>query len=277
MSFTNSSLISCTVLSPNKNTRVMPISRITIHHMAWKGASAKQCGDSFSKSSRQASSNYGIGNNGEIGLYVEEKNRSWCSSSYDNDQKAVTIEVANSTSAPKWEVSAKAYYSLINLVTDICKRNGKNKVIWIDDMHKALNYQLKDNEMLLTVHRWFSSTSCPGPYLYSKMGDIANKVNAKLQNTNSPVDNKATENTDKPDSVKTDENRLYRVQVGVFRVFENAQKRGNELKKQNIDTIIKKKNGYYKVQIGAFKDKENAETLLKEVQTIHKDAFMTYE
>ena len=148
--------------------------------MAWVQCTSKKCGESFKSSARQASSNYGIGYDGDIALYVEEKDAAWTSSNYDNDNRAVTIEVANSTGGPNWEISKKSYKALIELVTDICKRNGKTKIIWFGDKAKTLNYKPKEHEMIMTVHRWFSATTCPGPYLYSKMGDIADDVNKKL-------------------------------------------------------------------------------------------------
>ena len=178
----NSSLVTYTKLSPHcYKPRKYPISRVTIHHMAWTQCTSKKCADSFANPSRQASANYCRGYDGDIAQSVKEENAAWTSSSYDNDNRAVTIEVANSTNGPDWKVSDKSYKALINLVTDICKRNGKDKILWFADENKALSYIPKDNEMLMTVHRWFSATLCPGPYLYSKMGDIANAVNKNLQ------------------------------------------------------------------------------------------------
>ena len=198
----NSPLATSRIISPNKTSpRNHAIDRITIHHMAWVMATSKQCGESFKSASRQASSNYGIGYDGDIAIYVDEKDRSWCSSSASNDNRAVTIEVANSKGAPNWEVSDKSYKALLNLVTDICTRNGKNKIIWFGDKDKSLSYSPKSNEMLMTVHRWFSSTACPGPYLYSKMQNIADEVNKRLQRTSdsseSKPDTKVNESVDK--------------------------------------------------------------------------------
>ena len=189
MGYTNSPLVVYTKLSPNCNKpRNHSIDRITIHHMAWVKATVEQCGQSFMNPSREASSNYGIGYDGRIGLYVEERNRAWTSSSAENDNRAVTIEVANSTGAPYWEVSKASYNALIDLVTDICKRNGKTKIIWFGDKSKTLSYKPKENEMLMTVHRFFSSTSCPGEYLLGKHFDIAKKVNERLsKNTTSEI------------------------------------------------------------------------------------------
>ena len=181
MGYTNSPLVVYTKLSPNcSKPRNHDIDRITIHHMAWVKATIEQCGASFANPNREASSNYGIGYDGRIGLYVEEKNRAWTSSSASNDNRAVTIEVANSTGAPDWKVSDASYKALVDLVTDICIRNGKTKIIWFGDKDKALNYQPKQNEMVMTVHRYFSSTSCPGSYLLGKHPDIAKMVNENL-------------------------------------------------------------------------------------------------
>ena len=136
-------------------------------------------GGIFAPSSKQASSNYGIGKDGKVGMYVEEKDRSWCSSNADNDNRAVTIEVASDTYAP-YKVTSAAYATLLDLVTDICRRNGKTKILWFGDKAKTLAYQPKAGEMVMTVHRWFANKSCPGDYLYNLHDEIAAEVNKRL-------------------------------------------------------------------------------------------------
>lgn len=176
----NSPLVSVIVRSPNNSgTRTMKIDRITPHCVVGQ-LTASSLGSWFAKKTTQASSNYGIGKNGEIGLYVPEDKRSWCSSSAANDQRAVTIECASAVKAP-YEMHDEVYQSLIRLCVDICKRNGKTKLIWIANKDNALKYQLKSDEMLLTVHRWFANKSCPGDWLYSRLSDLASKVTAQLQ------------------------------------------------------------------------------------------------
>lgn len=110
---------------------------------------------------------------------MEEKNRSWCSSSSANDQRAVTIECASDLNHP-YAMTTAVYNSLVKLCTDICKRNGKKKLLWLGDKNKTLNYSPKSDEMVLTVHRWFANKSCPGDWLYSRLGDLASKVTAAL-------------------------------------------------------------------------------------------------
>ncbi len=173
----NSSLVCYTKISPNKTSpRNHAIDTITIHCMAGN-LSVETCGDVFAPSSRQASSNYGIDSNGRIGMYVEEKDRSWCSSNAANDHRAVTIEVANNGGESQgWPVSNAAYNALIDLVTDICKRNGIKKLLWKGD--KSLIGQIDKQNM--TVHRWFAAKACPGDYLYNKHGEIAAAVNQRL-------------------------------------------------------------------------------------------------
>lgn len=167
----NSKLVDYTKISPNKTSpRKTSIKKITIHHMAGN-LSVETCGNVFAPTSRQASSNYGIGTDGRVGMYVEEKDRSWCSSSADNDNQAITIEVANDGGAPNWHVSDKALSKLIELCVDICKRNGISR----------LNYT-GDKSGNLTMHKWFAATSCPGPYLESKFPYIAEQVNKQLGN-----------------------------------------------------------------------------------------------
>ena len=179
----NSPLVSYTRLSPNHSgKRTHAIDTISIHCMAGN-LSVETCGAVFAPTSRQASSNYGIGSDGRIALYVDEANRSWCTSSAANDHRAVTIEVANSGGAPDWPVSAKAYAALLDLVTDICKRNGIKRLLWEGD--KSLIGQV--GRQNLTVHRWFAAKACPGDYLYELHGAIAKEVNSRLSATAEPA------------------------------------------------------------------------------------------
>ncbi len=133
----------------------------------------------FTSPSRQASCNYGIGTDGRVSLCVEEKNRSWCSSSNANDQRAVTIECASDMNEP-YAMNSAVYDSLVKLCIDICKRNGKKKLLWLGDKNKTLNYAPAADEMVLTVHRWFANKACPGNWLYARLGDLAARVTAAL-------------------------------------------------------------------------------------------------
>ena len=153
-------------------------------------------------------------------MYVEEKNRSWCSSSNANDQRAVTIECASDTKEPYW-MNDKVYQALIKLCVDICKRNGKKKLIWFGNKEKTLNYSPKSDEMILTVHRWFVNKSCPGDWLYSRLGNLARQVTAQLGGSNSATVN------------GTSTSGFYRVrkswndaksQKGAFNSLDNAKK-----------------------------------------------------
>lgn len=173
----NSSLICCTILSPNHSgKRTHAIDTITIHCMAGN-LSVESCGALFARTSRQASSNYGIGSDGRIGLYVDEENRSWCTSSRANDQRAITIEVANNGGAPDWSVSDKAYEALIRLVTDICERNDIKRLVWATDKESRVGHL---NGCNMTVHRDYANKSCPGNYLYDRHDEIAAEVNKRL-------------------------------------------------------------------------------------------------
>ena len=186
MGYTNSSMVSYTKLSPNHSgQRTHSIDRITPHCVAGQ-CSVETLGNIFLPASRQASSNYGIGVDGRVGMYVEEKNRSWCSSSNANDQRAVTIECASDTKSP-YAFKDAVYQTLIKLCVDICKRNGKKKLLWLGDKTKTLNYSPKADEMVLTVHRWFANKSCPGDWLYARLGDLASKVTASLADSSKPA------------------------------------------------------------------------------------------
>ena len=171
MAYTNSPLVSYTKLSPNHSgQRTHNIDRITPHCVVGQ-CSVETLGNIFLPKSRQASCNYGIGADGRVGMYVEEKNRSWCSSSNANDQRAVTIECASDATEP-YAFKDIVYQTLIKLCVDICKRNGKTKLLWLGDKTKTLNYNPKSDEMVLTVHRWFANKSCPGNWMYARMGDL---------------------------------------------------------------------------------------------------------
>lgn len=179
MGYTNSPLVDYTKISPNHSgQRTHRIDRISPHCVVGQ-CTAEGLGDWFYKPSTQASSNYGIDKNGRVGMYVEEKNRSWCTSSNANDQRAITIECASDTVEP-YTMYEVVYAKLIDLCTDICKRNGKKKLLWFGDKDKSLSYEPKDDEMLITVHRWFANKSCPGNWLYARLGDLAEKVTAQL-------------------------------------------------------------------------------------------------
>ena len=175
----NSKLVSYTGLSPNHSgKRTCSISRITPHAVVGQLSVERIC-DCFKGGSRQASCNYAIGADGRIGLCVDEANRSWCSSSRDNDQRAVTIECASDLTEP-YAMKPEVYSALVELCTDICRRNGKQKLVWIADRDKALVYAVKSDEMLLTVHRWFARKSCPGNWLFERMDSLADEVNHKI-------------------------------------------------------------------------------------------------
>lgn len=164
------------------------IDRITIHCFVGQ-VTAKQGVDYFATTTRLCSSNYVVGYDGSIGMSVAEENRSWCSSSASNDNRAITIEVASESKEP-YAVTDKAYKALLDLCYDICKRRGKDTVLWFGDKKKSLNYTPKSNEIVLTVHRWFEDKSCPGTYLYSKHSEIAKTLTERLHGTviEQPID-----------------------------------------------------------------------------------------
>lgn len=205
-------MISYTKLSPNNSgERTMNIDRITPHCVVGQ-CSVETLGEIFSNTSIRASSNYGIGVDGRVGMYVPENKRSWCSSSAENDQRAVTIECASDTNEP-YRMNDAVYKTLVKLCVDICKRNYKTALLWLGDKEKTLEYSPKSNEMILTVHRWFANKSCPGNWLYSRLGSLAESVTKELSRTVKPGNN------------------LYRVQVGAFRNKQNAENYLSVIKK----------------------------------------------
>ena len=212
MAYTNSKLVNYTRISPNRSiNRNHAIDTVSIHCVVGQ-CSVETLGSIFASTSKEASSNYGIGYDGRIGMYVEEKDRSWCTSSASNDNRAITSEVASDTYHP-YRVNDAAYKSLIKLLVDICKRNGIKELKWRAD--KSLIGQVDKQNM--TVHRWFANKSCPGDYLYNLHGQIAKEVNAQLGSGTSSTTKKT----------------LYRVrktwkdvksQKGAFNDLSNAKK-----------------------------------------------------
>lgn len=214
----NSSLVNYTKISPNKTVgRNHKIDTITIHCVVGQ-VTVERLGEIFAPASKQASSNYGIGKDGRIGMYVEEKDRSWCSSNPENDHRAVTIEVASDASHP-YKITDAAYKSLIDLLVDICTRNGIKELKWKAD--KSLIGQVDKQNM--TVHRWFANKACPGDYLYNLHGKIAEEVNKKLNSS-----------SQKP--------TLYCVQVGAYSKESNAKKMLDRLKSAGFEGYITIKN-----------------------------------
>lgn len=185
MSYTNSSLVSYTKISPNNSgERTHAIDRVTIHCTAFQ-CSVETLGRVFYNNGVRdpkngASSNYGVGQDGRIGLYCYESNRSWCSSNRENDQRAVTVEVSSDSTDP-YAVNGTAYSAMLDLVEDICRRNGKKRLLWLGSKDATLAYEPKADEMVISCHRWFSNKKCPGEFLYSRLGQIAEEVTQRLK------------------------------------------------------------------------------------------------
>lgn len=257
----NSPLVNYTKISPNKSSpRNHKIDTVTIHCVVGQ-CSVETLGNVFAPTSQQASSNYGIGYDGRIGMYVEEKDRSWCSSNAANDNRAITIEVASDTKEP-YAVNAKAYAALIDLLVDICKRNGIKELVWSTNKADRVNHK---NGCNMTVHRDYANKSCPGTYLYERHAQIASEVNKRLGSTNiKPAPEKPS-------------GGLYRVQTGAFKSKTNADAMLAKVKAKGFDTYMVKVGDLYKIQVGAFKVKANAEAMMKKLQAAGFSAFITTE
>lgn len=194
----NSPLASLTLLSPNRTSpRNHAVDRISVHCYVGQ-VTVQRALTGFSKPEKQASCNYAVGKDGQIGLCVEESDRSWCSSSRENDHRAVTIEVASDTKAP-YAVTDAAFAALLDLCEDICRRNGKTRLLWLEDREKTLAYEPAPEEMVMTVHRWFANKACPGQYLLDRHGQIAAEVTRRLSEpeTGDPASEWARPSTEK--------------------------------------------------------------------------------
>lgn len=255
----NSGLVVYTKLSPNHSgQRTHSIDRITPHCVVGQLSCESICG-CFTSPQRQASCNYGIGTDGRISLCVEEKNRSWCSSSNANDQRAVTIECSSDKTAP-YAMTDAVYAALIDLCTDICKRNGKSKLLWFGDKNKTLAYEPKADEMIITVHRWFANKSCPGDWLYNRLGDLATKVTSRLGG-----------GSQQPSGT------LYRVQTGAYKQKATADAQLAKVKAAGFDTYMVQAGGYYKIQVGAYSKKANADAMAAKLKAAGFDTYITTE
>lgn len=165
-----SALTNVAIMSPNHSgSRYNSISKITIHHMAGN-LSIETCGNVFLNPNRQASSNYGIGSDGRIACYVDEENHPWTSANWENDDRAITIEVANSETGGDWPISQEAYASLIRLCADICNRYG------------IYPYYDGTPSATLTEHCMFVATNCPGPTIHAMQVNhvIENDIRAAM-------------------------------------------------------------------------------------------------
>lgn len=202
-----------TIISPNRNSpRNHVIDTITIHCTAGE-MSADGIKSWFGRTASGVSCNYAIALDGAIIGVVPEGDRSWCTSSRDNDNRAITIEVSTEANPP-YKGSEKAYSALLLLLADICQRNGIERLLWKNDAQKKTSPGYQN----MTVHRWFSSTACPGDWLMERMGTIADAVNADLS--------------------KGAAAGLYRVQVGAYKSRQNAETMLSKLKALGIDGFI---------------------------------------
>lgn len=236
-------------MSPNRTSpRNHAIDTITIHCVVGQ-VSVETLGNIFAPESRQASSNYGIGYDGRIAMYVEEKDRSWCSSSKSNDHRAITIECASDTEHP-YSINNDVYNSLIKLCVDICKRNNIKELKWKAD--KSLVGQ--PDKQNLTVHRWFSATACPGDYIYSRLGQIAEAVNAELNGSSTDL--------------------LYCVQVGAFGKKSSAENMVSKLEASGFKPYIARANGLYRVRVGTYSKKTNAENMAARLKAAGFDVYI---
>lgn len=197
----NSKLVSYTKLSPHcSKPRNHVIDTITPHCYVGQ-ASVESAGAWFANPKAGCSCNYFIGYDGRIALIVDEDNRSWCTSSKENDHRAITIEIASDREHP-YAITDAAYNSLVALCADICTRNSIKELRWAGD--KALiGKPLQQN---ITVHRWFANKACPGDYIYSRLGQVAQQTNELLREDtevtqeqfNSMMDVWLAQNRDKP-------------------------------------------------------------------------------
>ena len=249
--YSNSPLVNCVVKSPNHSgRRTHKIDRISVHCVVGQ-LTAESIGNCFTSKSRQASCNYGIGKDGRVVLVVDEANRSWCTSSAANDQRAITIEVASDKTHP-YAFTNAAYEKLVTLCIDICKRNGIKKLLWLETKEKSLAYVPKNGEAILTAHRWFANKACPGDWMYAREGDLAARVTAALGGN--------TTSTNKPTSIPSTltvsqsfSPYLIEVTATVLNIRKGPSTNyaiTGAIKNKGVYTIVEEKNGWGKLKSG---------------------------
>lgn len=256
----NSSLASFTLLSPYNHSgkRTSKIQYIVLHHMAavW---TARRCLESFVPVSREASCNYAIGYAGEIGLGLDESMQAWTTSNRWIDDRAITVEIANSSLGGVYPVSDASLESAIALTTDICWRNGIYPCTYTGDKTGTLH-----------KHEWYAATYCPGAYLGDKFAYIAKEVTKRLDKLRAgttiitPI---------KPTVPATD--GIYRVQIGAYSKKTNADAMLEKAKAKGFtDAFIMHEGNLYKVQIGAFRSRSNADGVLKIAKGLGFDTYL---
>lgn len=256
------------------NKKEYRIDTITLHCVVGH-LSMKSLAGCF-QGTRKASSNYGIMDDGKIGLFVEEKDRSWCSSSSANDVRAITVEIDSDAKAP-YAMTDGAVAGAIRLCIDVCQRNGIKKMYWYPDKETALMKRdmLKADEGIFTVHRWFANKSCPGDFLFNKMGWVCDQVNAALEGV-TPEPTPAPTPQPQPSGKSLDElakevidgkwgNGTDRVNK-INTAYKNGEIAYNYTQIQNrVNELLAPKH-YWRVQTGAFKVKANADKLVAQLQ-----------
>ena len=231
----NSPLVEYTELTKNHSgARKHKVDRISPHCVVGQ-CTIESLGYWFSHGTTQASSNYGIDKDGRIGMFVEEDNRSWCTSSAANDNRAITIECASEKVSPLYKMNDCVYESLVKLCVDICQRYGKKKLLWFDNKDYALSYEPKEDEMLITIHRWYAPKECPGKWLESRLGDLADRVTRILNGEeeeedmtqdkfNEMMDNWLKEQAKKQPSSWSEKDRKWAESNGFIAGDENGNK-----------------------------------------------------
>ena len=245
--YSNSPLVNCVVKSPNHSgRRTHKIDRISVHCVVGQ-LTAESIGNCFTSKSTQASCNYGIGKDGRVVLVVDEANRSWCTSSAANDQRAITIEVASDKTHP-YAFTNAAYEKLVTLCIDICKRNGIKKLLWLETKEKSLAYVPKNGEAILTAHRWFAAKACPGDWMYAREGDLAARVTAALNGNATAAEPSKQEIVAKPFSPY-----LVQVTATVLNIRKGPSTNyaiTGAIKNKGVYTIVEEKNGWGKLKSG---------------------------
>lgn len=231
MTISNLSVYNNITLNKSRK-RPCTILRLTPH--CYVGQVTVKNGVDYLASRNNASVNYVVDKDGKVGCNIPEEYGAWTSSSRANDEIAITFELACDAAAP-YAMNTECINGFIELVVDICKRYNRNKVVYIADKNTALAYEPADNEFLITFHKWFSATSCPGQWFLDNVASIVDRINKKLQGNSQNGNN------------NIDNGTKYTVQLGAYSSVTNANNHASTVS----GSIVAKVGDLYKVFVGS--------------------------
>lgn len=130
---------------------------VTFHH---NGGNLTHTGVLSVWKTRPASAHFDVDAQGRIAQYVDVREYAWAVGNRGGNESTISIEMANHSSAPKWEVSEVTWKEAARLAG------------WLF-AHVIKEAPVKSN---VHYHHDWSSTECPGPYMDSIRSDVLAEV-----------------------------------------------------------------------------------------------------